>query len=107
MTKSNYKKNIIKKEIIEKKDNLIEDNSVKNAMKDNAIENISELNKDIKEKEAKTVEKEINEVFDIIKKQQFKVYSIISDKAVIAKGLEDNQWYSKVNNNYVIGQIIN
>lgn len=40
------------------------------------------------------------------KEQKFKVYSIVSEKAVMAKGLADDKWYSKPNNKYHIGDII-
>lgn len=52
--------------------------------------------------EAEVVEK--NE--DVISMQKFKVYSIVSEKAVMAKGIEDDKWYSKPNKNYRIGEII-
>lgn len=41
-----------------------------------------------------------------VKEQEYKVYSIVSDKAVMVKGMSDNKWYSKPNKNYKIGQII-
>lgn len=52
--------------------------------------------------------KEIKEINEYPKSnaQQFKVYSIVSDSAVIAKGIEDGKWYSKPNKNYNIGDII-
>lgn len=53
------------------------------------------------------VEAKVEELKKVEKKnQKFKVYSIVNDKAVMAMGLDDKKWYSKPNNNYRIGQII-
>lgn len=41
-----------------------------------------------------------------VTEQEYKVYSIVNEKAVMAKGIIDGKWYSKPNKNYKIGQII-
>lgn len=63
-------------------------------------------NQEIQEEEIKIIEEPKVKVKSTKKGQQFKVFSIVSEKAVMAKGLEDDKWYSKPNNNYRIGEII-
>lgn len=58
------------------------------------------------ENEIKPEEPKKEEKTETKKGQKFKVYSIVSEKAVMAKGLEDDKWYSKPNNKYHIGDII-
>lgn len=61
----------------------------------------TELGKDLENKEENK-----KEIPSIKKEQEYKVYSVVNKKAVMAKGLEDGKWYSKPNDNYRVGQII-
>lgn len=63
------------------------------------------VNEDKSTKETEISVKE-NKPAQESKSQKFKVYSVVSEKAVMVRGLKDNKWYSKVNNGYRIGDII-
>ena len=58
------------------------------------------------EKEEKNIEKEKEVKVVNGAKEQFKVYAIVNENAVMTKSLKDNKWYSKPNKGYKIGQII-
>lgn len=88
---------------------MSKNNKYMNSTKE-VLERSENMEKEIKEPEIMTAQKtsveEIAQVKENKQEQEFKVYSIVNEKAVMAKGLKDGKWYSKPNKGYKIGQII-